>query len=75
MFFNDYNVFIYIALFVLVYNVVKHFVKYRAIKNLIMVLGSLLVLLTVVREHYLIVLIVMGDIVILIAGNSGGFKL
>lgn len=63
MFFSDYIVFIYIAIFVLVYNAVKYLLKYRAVKNLFILGGSLLVLLTVVREHSLIVLSVMSILV------------
>lgn len=63
MFFSDYIVFIYIALFVLVYNILKAFVKARAVKNLVVIAGSVLVLLTVVVEHTLIVLGVLSLLV------------
>ena len=63
MFFNDYIVFIYIAIFVVVYNLVKAFVKARGIKNLVIVFASLLVLLTVVREHSLIIISILSLIV------------
>lgn len=63
MFFNDYIVFIYIAVFVVVYNVIKAFVKARGIKNLVIVVASLLVLLTVVREHSLIILSILSLLV------------
>jgi D-alanyl-lipoteichoic acid acyltransferase DltB (MBOAT superfamily) len=63
MFFNDYIVFIYILIFVVVYNVIKSFVKARGIKNVIIIFASLLVLLTVVREHSLIVLSVLSLLV------------
>ena len=66
MFFNDYIVFIYIALFVVIYNVVKVYIKARAVKNLLIILASLLVLLTVVREHSLIILSILSLLVYLI---------
>ena len=56
MFFNNYIVFVYIAIFVIVYNLVKRFVKIRLIKNILILFASLLVLLFVVREHSLIVI-------------------
>jgi hypothetical protein len=56
-------VFLYIALFVLVYNTLKAFVKHRAVKDLVVILGSVLVLLTVVVEHTLIVLGVLSVLV------------
>jgi alginate O-acetyltransferase complex protein AlgI len=63
LFFSDYIVFLYIALFVLVYNTLKAFVKHRAVKDLVVILGSVLVLLTVVVEHTLIVLGVLSVLV------------
>lgn len=66
MFFNDYIVFIYIALFVLVYNVLKVFVRVRAVKNLVVIGGSVLVLLTVIVEHTIIVLGVLSLLVFLL---------
>lgn len=63
MFFNDYIVFIYIAIFVLIYNAVKATIKARAIKNLIIVVASLLVLLTVVKEHSLIIISILSLLV------------
>jgi D-alanyl-lipoteichoic acid acyltransferase DltB (MBOAT superfamily) len=63
MFFNDYIVFLYIAIFVALYNVVKSFVKARGIKNVVILFASLLVLLTVIREHSLIVLSVISLLV------------
>ena len=66
MFFNDYIVFIYITLFVIVYNLVKFFVKTRFIKNTIIILASLLVLLTVIREHTLIILSILSLLVFLV---------
>lgn len=65
MFFNDYIVFIYIMLFVIIYNALKMFIKTRAIKNLVIILGSVLVLLTIVNEHTLIVLAVLSLLVFL----------
>jgi len=63
MFFNDYIVFIYIAIFVVIYNLVKVFVKTRAIKNVLIVFASLLVLLTVVKEHSLIIISILSLLV------------
>lgn len=63
MFVNDYIIFIYIALFVLIYNVLKVFVKSRAIKNLLIIMASVLVLLTVVKEHSLIILGILSVLV------------
>lgn len=56
MFFNDYVVFIYIGLFVILYNILKAFTRSGLVKNLAMISGSVVVLLTVVNEHTLIVL-------------------
>ena len=63
MFFNDYIVFIYILFFVIIYNLVKRFVKARFVKNILILFGSLLVLLTVVMEHSLIVISVISLLV------------
>lgn len=63
MFFNDYIVFIYIAIFVVIYNLTKAFIRSRVLKNLLIIFASLLVLLTVVNEHSLIVLSVISLLV------------
>ena len=65
MFFNDYIVFIYIMLFVILYNMLKRYIKIRAVNNPVIILGSLLVLLTVVNEHSLIILAVLSLLVFL----------
>ncbi len=65
MFFNDYIVFIYIAIFVIVYNLLKFFIRARPVKNLVIIFASLLVLLTVVNEHTLIVLSILSLLVFL----------
>ena len=40
MFFNDYVVFIYIGLFVILYNILKAFIRSGLVKNLAMISGS-----------------------------------
>ncbi|MDT8393831.1 MAG: MBOAT family O-acyltransferase [Bacteroidales bacterium] len=55
--------FIYIAIFVVIYNLTKAFIRSGIIKNLLIIFASLLVLLTVVNEHSLIVLSVISLLV------------
>lgn len=65
MFFGSYQVFIYVLFFVLVYNLVKFTIKARLVKNLIVLFSSLIVLLTLVKEHSLIVLAVISLLIFL----------
>ncbi len=65
MFFNDYIVFIYILLFVIIYMLLRIFVKSRMVRNIAIILGSVLVLLTIINEHTLIILGVLSVLVFL----------
>lgn len=65
MFFNDYIVFIYIVLFVALYNLAKGFIRSRVARNLLIIAASVLVLLTVVNEHSLIILGILSVLVYL----------
>jgi D-alanyl-lipoteichoic acid acyltransferase DltB (MBOAT superfamily) len=50
---------------VIVYNLLKFFIRARPVKNLVIIFASLLVLLTVVNEHTLIVLSILSLLVFL----------
>ena len=65
MLFNSYIVFAYILVFVGVYNVVKHLIRSRLIKNLVILVANLLVLLNFVKEHSLIVISIISLLVFL----------
>jgi len=66
MLFNGYLIFIYVLLFVLLYNIAKYFSKNRIVRNIIILGGNLFVLLTIVKEHSLIVLTVLSMLIFLI---------
>lgn len=65
MFFNNYQVFIYVVFFVLAYILVRRFIKLRITNNIFLAFASLIILLTVVKEHSLIVLSVLSLLVFL----------
>jgi alginate O-acetyltransferase complex protein AlgI len=69
MFFNSYLTFIYIILFVLVYNLLKRFIKSRLVNNLLLIGFNLLILLSLVKEHSLIVMGIISLLVFL-SGRS-----
>ena len=66
MLFNNYSIFICIITFVLVYNAVKLVSKSIALMNIIVLAGNLFILLTLVKEHTLIVIAVMCLLVFLL---------
>ena len=66
MFFSNYLIFIYIVIFVAIYNVAKLVSKRVLLKNGVILIGNLLILLTLVKEHTLIVLAIVSLAVYLI---------
>jgi len=66
MFFSSYLIFIYVLLFVFVYNIAKRISKGKLSRNIVILIGNVLVLLTLVKEHSLIVLFVLSSIIFLI---------
>lgn len=66
MLFNNYTIFIYVLLFVILYNTTKHFVKLRVVKNVVILGANLLLLLTLVKEHSLIVIAVLSLLIFLL---------
>jgi len=66
MLFNSYIIFIYIFVFVLVYNLAKLVSKNILIRNIIILTGNLIILLTLVKEHTLIVLAIFSLIIFII---------
>ena len=65
MFFNSYLNFIYIILFVLIYNLFKRAVKSRMVNNFLLIGFNLLILLSIVKEHSLIVIGIISLLVFL----------
>jgi alginate O-acetyltransferase complex protein AlgI len=68
MLFNDYKIFIYISLFVIIYNLAKVISKRIILRNIIILVGNLLLLLTLVKEHTLIVIAILS-LLIFITGK------
>lgn len=66
MLFNNYTLFIYIIIFVFVYNAIKLAPKSIIIRNIIILTGNLFILLTLVKEHTLIVIAILSLLVFLI---------
>lgn len=66
MFFNSYLNFIYIILFVLIYNLVKRFVKSRLLNNLLLIGFNLIILLSFEPEHSIIVMSIISLLVFLV---------
>ncbi len=66
MLFNNYSIFICFITFVLVYNAVKFVSKSIVLRNIIVLAGNLFILLTLVKEHTLIVIAVLCLLVFLI---------
>jgi len=65
MFFDNYLIFLYVISFVLVYNGVKIFTSNGIIRNSIIFGANLFILLSLVREHTLIVLSILSLLVFL----------
>ena len=63
MFFGSYSIFIYIVIFILVYNLAKFVTQNSIVRNVIILTGNLLILLTLVKEHTLIVLAILSLLV------------
>lgn len=68
MLFNNYTIFIYILVFVIVYNVAKVITKSIIIRNILILAGNLLIISTLVKEHTIIVLAVLS-LLVFIAGK------
>ena len=66
MLFNNYLIFTYVLLFVIIYNIAKHFIKNRVVRNILIFGGNLFILLTIVKEHSLIVLMALSLFIFLI---------
>jgi alginate O-acetyltransferase complex protein AlgI len=73
MLFNNYSIFLYILLFVCIYNIIKRFTEKRIIRNSFLLVGNLLILLTLVKEHTLIVLAALS-LLIFYMGKFMQFK-
>ncbi|MBN4051436.1 MBOAT family protein, partial [bacterium AH-315-M05] len=65
MIFDNYLIFIYIVSFVFVYNLAKLVVKSIIIRNIIIAGANLLILLTLVKEHSIIVIAILSLLVFL----------
>ena len=65
MLFNDYSIFIYVALFVLICNLAKRVTERLIVSNLVLLTGNVLLILTLVKEHTIIVLSVLSLLVFL----------
>lgn len=65
MLFNNYLIFIYIVIFIATYNIAKWITKNLIFRNFIIFAGNLFILLTLVKEHTLIVLAVLSLLVFL----------
>lgn len=63
MLFNNYPIFIYIVLFVVLYNFVKLVTKNTLVRNILIAAGNLFILLSLVKEHTIIVLAVLSLLV------------
>ncbi len=68
MFFNNYQIFIYISLFVIAFGLVRYFTKLRLVRNLVLSFANLIVLLFFVKEHSLIVISVLS-LLVFVAGQ------
>ncbi|MBU1718311.1 MAG: hypothetical protein KKA07_04495, partial [Bacteroidetes bacterium] len=66
MLFNSYAVFIYIVLFVLLFNIIRHSFKLRLLNNIVLIGADLLILLLFVKEHSLIIIAILSLIVFLL---------
>lgn len=65
MFFNNYQLFIYISLFILAFGLVRYFTDLRLVRNVVLSFANLIVLLFFVKEHSLIVISVLSLLVFL----------
>ena len=66
MLFNNYNIFISFIAFVVLYNAIKFVSKSVILRNIIILAGNLFILLTLVKEHTLIVIAILSLLVFLI---------
>lgn len=66
MLFNNYTLFIYILIFVILYNVAKMISKSILLRNILIFAGNVVILLTLVKEHTLIVLVVLSLLVYIV---------
>lgn len=66
MFFENYLIFIYIICFVVIYNIATLITKNAVFRNIIILAGNIAILLTLVKEHTIIVLSVLSLLVFLI---------
>ncbi len=66
MLFSSYSTFIYIVAVILIYNLCRRLIKAIWIRNVFLMLGNLLLILTLVKEHTFIVLSVLSLIVFFI---------
>ncbi len=66
MLFNNYKIFIYIAFFVAIYNLSKWVSKSIILRNLLIFLANIFMLLTLVKEHTLIVLSILSLFVFMV---------
>lgn len=66
MLFNSYLVFCYVFVFVLLYNLARYLRASIHVKNVLILLGNVMLLLTLVREHTLIVMAILSGLVYLV---------
>jgi alginate O-acetyltransferase complex protein AlgI len=65
MLFNDYSIFIYVVLFVLAANLAKRISSKTVVTNLVLFVSNFLLILTLVKEHTIIVLAVLSLLIFL----------
>ena len=65
MFFDNYLIFIYVTFFIIIYNAAKLIAKNRIVNNVILIGANLIMLLTLFKEHSLIVIAVISLLVFL----------
>lgn len=63
MLFDSYITFIYIALFIIIYNAVRYITPQPLVRNIVLALGNLFMLLTLVKEHTIIVIAIVSLVV------------
>ncbi|MEM9052151.1 MAG: MBOAT family O-acyltransferase [Bacteroidota bacterium] len=63
MLFTSYSTFLSILAVIVIYNVVRRFFKHIFLRNVVLMLGNLLLILTLVKEHTFIVLSVLSLVV------------
>lgn len=65
MFFDNYLIFIYISLFIICFRLADYLFPTAGVRNVTILIGNLLILLTLVKEHTLIVLAILSSFVFL----------